>query len=343
MCRIHIYVPHPYLCAAIYVPHSYPCAVGISLSDCRVTYSCVWLIHVVGHDSRDIWDKSLTGTCGHLIPLLNWNWDRSSQPHPHTDTHTRERDARKWGGGDGRSNLFSKHTVTHLRWNLYIQRLGMYVGYVCVCGIYVSTTCICVSMRVYNTPTHACTHARTHTNTRVNARMHTLAHTHTRWGSQVYMCVQRTYAHAHTHTHTHTHTQWKHIHARTHTHTYTHAHLMEIPTAYVSATYVHTHTHTHTHMHTRWGSQSTLVSSTLIFMPPSVLPLSEVGFFLCKSMARCIHTCEITHSYVRHDFICVTWFHMCAVTSYVWHDFICVTLAIHLCDMTYSYKTGLVH
>ena len=44
-------------------------------------------------------------------------------------------------------------------------------------------------------------------------------------------------------------------------------------------------------------------------------------------MTRLIHTCEITHSYMRHDsFICVTWLiHMC------------VTLLIHICDMTHSY------
>ena len=64
--------------------------------------------------------------------------------------------------------------------------------------------------------------------------------------------------------------------------------------------------------------------------------------------------CDMTHSYVRHDWlVCVTWliratwhFHMCVLLihksnmthSYVGHDsFICMTWLIHVCNMTHSY------
>jgi len=54
-----------------------------------------------------------------------------------------------------------------------------------------------------------------------------------------------------------------------------------------------------------------------------------------------IHTCDMTHSHVRHDaFTRVTWrIHTCDVThSHVWHDaFTRVTWRIHIWDMTHSH------
>ena len=58
-----------------------------------------------------------------------------------------------------------------------------------------------------------------------------------------------------------------------------------------------------------------------------------------KGQVEGIHMCDMTHSYVWHDFfVCVTLcIHMCDMTHpYVWHDsFACATWRIHTCDFNY--------
>ena len=83
--------------------------------------------------------------------------------------------------------------------------------------------------------------------------MHT--HTHTHSNTQTYTHTQITHTHRYTHTHTHVHTQ-------THTHTF-----------FLSD--MHTHTHTPTHMHTPTHTHEQLLTSPLMGLVVTQVPVKH--------------------------------------------------------------------